>query len=486
MSFPASSRPKAETPSLRRVVVVGSGLAGLSCAKALLESGVAVTVLTPGYLGRDGATQRVQALAPWILLNAPCQRGDSPERFFEDLRRAGQGMQRPGLAEIFAAEAPAAARELIELLELQPLDDGPALLPGNSYPRGRRLVPREPGMLLRRLVAAVQSRARVYERALAVGLELCDQRVGGVWAWHRRDGGLRLHLADAVVLACGGVGALFGPSTVPRWCRGSGLALGSLARVLCHNPHITQALPVLAIPPVYFPTTAALLKSRIWVGDTLLETFPDLESLTQELAHVLRRGQTAWLELEEADENLLPRWIREARSSFDGRKLPLTLAVHHGVGGVAIDGWGRTSVPGLYACGEAAGGVQGVRRLMGTGLLEARVFGVRAARAVSKDLQKLGPARGTQGSTRLLPVPVQPERLEIFLDHRMGTLAVVRPRDEVASCLEQLDTWPSAAEVENGRAWLVAIRRAAARVLLGSQLSALARDPEEVPRELAG
>ncbi|MFZ5804457.1 MAG: FAD-dependent oxidoreductase [Acidobacteriota bacterium] len=470
----------------QRVVIVGSGLAGLSCAQALLAKGVAVTILTPGYLGRDGASQRVRALAPWILLNAPCQRGDSPDRFFADLQRAGQGMQRPGLAEVFAERAPQAAKELVELLDLEPLDDKPVLLPGNSYPRGRRLIPRGSGLLLRRLVAAVQPGAEVHERALAVGVEISEGRVVGVWAWHRPQGELRLHRGQAVVLACGGVGALFGPSTVPRWCRGSGLALGFLAQALLHNPHVTQALPVLAVPPVYFPTTAALLKSRIWVGEKLLPQLPDLESLSVQLAHELRRGQKAWLELDAADQNLLPRWIRESRPQEDGHRLPLTLAVHHGVGGVAVDTWGRTSVPGLYACGEAAGGVQGARRLMGTGLLEARIFGLRAAEAVFKDLLKLPLSPPSQTASRVLPPPTQPSQVEAFLDARLGALAVVRPPEEVTRCLEELEVWPLAAEMENGRAWIAAIRLAAARTLLSAQLSAFAREGEEVPRELAG
>ncbi|MFN3414136.1 MAG: FAD-binding protein, partial [Thermoanaerobaculum sp.] len=192
------------------------------------------------------------------------------------------------------------------------------------------------------------------------------------------------------------------------------------------------------------------------------------------------------LELDAADQNLLPRWIRESRPQEDGHRLPLTLAVHHGVGGVAIDTWGRTSVPGLYACGEAAGGVQGARRLMGTGLLEARVFGLRAAEAVFKDLQKFSLSPPSPTSSRVLPLPIQPSQVEAFLDARLGALAVVRPPEEVARFLEELEAWPLATEVESGRAWLAAIRFAAARTLLLAQRSALAREREEVPRELAG
>lgn len=484
MSFPEG--PTCGERPHRRVVVVGSGLAGLSCAQALLEKGVSVTILTPGYVGRDGASQRVHALAPWILINAPCQKGDGPERFFEDLQRAGQGMQRPGLAEVFASEAPRAFKELAELLDLQPLDEEVVLLPGNSHPRGRRFVPRKPGLLLQHLLAAVQGRAHIYQRALAVGLAFVEGKVAGVWAWHRPQGELKLHGGGAVVLACGGVGALFGPSTVPRWCRGSGLALAFLAQALLHNPHITQALPVLAIPPVYFPTTAALLKSRIWVGENLLPQPPDLESLSAQLAQRLRRGQKAWLELDVCDQSLLPRWIRETQSRTKGHRFPLTLAVHHGVGGVAIDTWGRTSIPGLYACGEAAGGVQGARRLMGTGLLEARVFGLRAAQAIFKDMEKNRLSWDSELSSRLLPIPAFPPQLEAFLDRSLGALAVVRPPEEVASFLEELEAWPLTPQADNGGAWLSALRYTAVRTLLSAQLSAFAREGEEVPRELAG
>jgi succinate dehydrogenase/fumarate reductase flavoprotein subunit len=79
---------------------------------------------------------------------------------------------------------------------------------------------------------------------------------------------------------------------------------------------------------------------------------------------------------------------------------------------VAIDIWGRTSVPGLYACGEAAGGVQGQRRMMGTGLLEGHVFGLRAATAVGHDARRAGDVRGITSCVTVpaLACPTQAER----------------------------------------------------------------------------
>lgn len=468
-----------------RVVVVGSGLAGLSCAHRLLELGVQGVVLTPGYLGRDGATQRVHALAPWIVLNAPCQKGDSPQLFWEDLSRAGEGKGRPGLDEVFAEKAPAAAKELATLLHLRPLDQEPFLLPGNSFPRARRFLPEDGHLLLRPLITPVSAHTEIHERTLAVGLEVDGERVCGVWAFHRPEGKLKLHLADAVVLACGGLGAVFGRSTVPQWCRGSGIALAATASALLHNPHILQALPVLSLPPAYFPTTRALLKGRVGVEEELLPPMGDLEALTKLLAHALRQGRKAWVELREQDCELFPPRVQELLQG-PGRRLGLGIVVHHGVGGVAVDTWGRTSVPGLYACGEAAGGVQGAHRLLGTGLLEARVFGLRAAEAIVRDLPKIGPADPARATAKLLKPPLDPEELEEQIDRWLGPLAVLRPREEVAERLEWLACWPLAQGASTLAPWRAAIRLQAAQLILSAELGTAPGGEEEVDYASSG
>jgi succinate dehydrogenase/fumarate reductase flavoprotein subunit len=455
-----------------RVAVVGSGLAGLSCAEALVAAGVEVHLFTPGLFGRDGATQRVHALAPWVLLNAPCQRGDSPQRFLEDLLQAGAGKERRALCELFAELAPAAAKELVELLGLQPMGEQPVLLPGNSFPRGKRYLPGQRGVLLAGLLAKLRGAVLAHERAWVVGVAKGQGRVCGVWAYHREQGELAFHQADAVVLACGGVGAVFGPSTVPRWCRGSALALGELAGALLHHPHLTQALPVLAFPPVYFPTTQALLGAQLRFGVEKAPRFANLEALTVAMARALREGKPVLFLPRPEDRGLLPRHLRESAAFARDGELPLGLAVHHGVGGVAIDTWGRSSVSGLYACGEAAGGVQGARRLMGTGLLEARIFGRRAGQAVAKDLAKRGPAPPPEQHA-LLPFPLDPEALEHDLDLRMGKLMVLRPEGELRELLEKLSRWEASPELHRFPQALAATRRQAARVILQASLKEL-------------
>jgi succinate dehydrogenase/fumarate reductase flavoprotein subunit len=469
-----------------RAVVVGSGLAGLGCALELAALGWQVEVLSAGRAGRDGATHRVHALAPWVLLTAPWVRGDSPERFLADLKERGRGLQRDGLAEVLAGEAHAAARELVEMLDLAPMDPRPVTLPGDAQPRGMRCLPRDRHLLLAPLLArCAHAGVRRRERTLVVGLRVGDGRAAGVVAFDRSSEGLTEIRADVVVLACGGSGRVFPVATGPRWCRGSGLALGSAAGVLLHRPDLTQALPVTATPPLhFFPTSAALLAGAIVSDGRTLPPGLNLDAVTSEIAKALRRGASVFLDPAGHGSTLLPERVRECAAFKSDGRVALTVASHHGIGGVAIDSWGRTSLPGLYACGEAAGGVQGLHRTMGTGLIEAIVFGRRAARAASHDSRRLGPAPPS-GDLKTTATPAEPAAFETRLDALLGPLVAWRPADAVEAALGEIERWP----VESGkgldeRGALAGLRRQAALVVLrGSGLPATREDP--VGRDVA-
>jgi aspartate oxidase len=453
-----------------RAVVVGSGLAGLECALELAAGGWGVEVLSAGRPGHDGATHRVHALAPWVLLTAPWVRGDSPDRFLADLKRRGQGMEREGLSEVFAAEAHQTARMLIETMDLEALEPDPAMLPGDEVPRGMRCLPRNRHVLLApHLARCAQQGVRFRGRALAVGLLVVAGRAGGV-VMVDRGSNQRLHLhADAVVLACGGPGAIFPVATQPRWCRGSGLAVASAAGVLLHHPELTQALPVTATRPLYFPTSAAVLAGRIQVDGRTLDPAPALDAATREIAYALGRGAEVFLNPVAGGEVLLPARVRESTSFKAEGRVPLTVALHHGVGGVAVDAWGRTSLPGLYACGEAAGGVQGRQRTMGTGLLEAAIFAKRAARAASRDAARSGPAPDG-GEPLMLPTPADPAALERLLDKLMGPLVVLRAKRAVGKAVTELGNWPAdSGDRADERCALAALRRQAALALLAGE-----------------
>lgn len=372
-----------------QVVIVGSGIAGLTCAAALAARGVETVVVSAGRAGRDGASHRLHGMAPFIVLAAPWTHGDSPARYAAALARRADGLARPGLAGILAREARAASRELLDWLGLRALADEPIQLPGEDVPRGLPVLPGNAGPLLEPALAACRrAGVRFVEHTLAIGLARRGERVAGLVVTDREGGESRLVEAAAVVLACGGPAGAFPVATGPRWCRGSALVLGQLAGALLHHPGLVQALPLTTSPPGFF------LSSRVLVE---AELRADGEPIAHDgsLAGMLAAMRAAWAAGRRLEAVLQPAAYAALPASFPlraiappGRGVELAVGCHHGIGGVAIDTWGRTSVPGLYACGEAAGGVQGRWRTMGTGLLEGFVFGRRAARAVVRDLAR--------------------------------------------------------------------------------------------------
>lgn len=399
-----------------RTVVVGSGIAGLTCARALAAAGHDVLVVSAGNAGRDGASHRLHGMAPFILVAAPWVRGDSPSRFAEDLRHRAQGLARPGLCEILARHARASAGALIDWLQLRPLHAKALRLPGEQVSRFAAFGPALTGALMAPAVADCLRRGVVFqEQTLVVGLLRRGEHVVGVSAVGRGSTAPEPVAASAVVLACGGSAGAFPVATSPRWCSGTGLALGELAGALLHHPELVQALPLTVRPPGFFLSSRVLLDAALTADGHSLQHDGTMNGMLAAMSLAGREGRKVAAVLSPASYDDLPVSFPLAAIAPRGHAIELAVGCHHGIGGVAIDAWGRTSVSGLYACGEAAGGVQGRRRMMGTGLLEGHVFGLRAAQAILRDSRKGAVASGVLSSA-LLPCVARPAEVETRLD----------------------------------------------------------------------
>jgi L-aspartate oxidase len=485
------------------VVVVGAGLAGLYAAVHLPDD-LDVVVVDKGIPGGDSGS------SPWAQggMAAALGADDSPTLHAEDTVRAGDGLCDPLAVDVLTREAPEHVVRLLELGAVLDRHDGSV----GAVPPGV-----DPRSVLRTLSLAREGGQRVarsVRRADATGAELMRvlrqaatprvTRLPGIVRALARDAAGRVtgtHVltgegpvaiaARATVLATGGCGALYAATTNPDSATGDGLALAARAGAAVRDVEFVQFHPTgLAVGGTWrFLLTEALRGagatlhgqdgSRFLVG-----RHPDAELAPR---HVVAKaildqpGGTAWLDATGLGDQVLvrefPTVLAGARQhGFDlaSERVPVTPAAHYHVGGVRTDLDGRTSVPGLYACGEVAStGLHGANRMASNSLAEAVVFGARTATAVARELPtdhgELDAPPPARPDARPDVVDLRRELREVMLTHA-GPVRDGRGLDEVAQRLaawsdELGDPAADAAEVELHHAL-----RAAALVVASARL----------------
>jgi L-aspartate oxidase len=403
------------------VVVVGAGIAGLAAALGA-GSRRRVTVLTKAPLGAGGAS-------PWAQggIAAAVGRDDSPELHAEDTLAAGAGIADPEVVELLTAEGPRRIERLLRLGTRFDRDARGDLALGREGAHGRRRILRARGdatgaEIVRALIGALGEApgVTVAESAFATDLVMVDGRVAGVAAIHDAfDGGARriLHRAPAVVLATGGIGRAYLHTTNPPEATGDGLAMAARAGARLADLEFVQFHPTALAAPGADPLpllTEALRGEGALLVDEQGRRFLLAEDPRGELAprdvvaraiwRELQSGRRVFLDAREAVgegfPERFPTVFRLCRAhGFDPRReaLPVVPAAHYHMGGVAVDHRGRTSLVGLWACGEVSStGVHGANRLASNSLLEALVFGAR----VAEDLRLPLPAPANERAAR--------------------------------------------------------------------------------------
>ena len=387
-------------------VVVGGGIAGLATALSLRGS-----VLVANEPVGGGASRLAQG-----GIAAALDRDDSPARHAADTLRVAAGLAEPEIAALVTG----AARQRVDWLrrlgvEFDRTPAGVTALGREAGHSRHRIVhaggDRTGAELMRalRLAALRRPDIRVLEGFELVDLVTCGNRAGGVLL-EGPDGRRLAVLAPQTVLATGGIGACFDRTTNPGTSRGAGLAAAARRGVRLADLEFVQFHPTaLAVESDPLPLLTEALRGAGAVllderGDRFMQSvhrdaeLAPRDVVARRIAALLAAGRGAWLDATGVPDLALhfPAACELARrAGLDARRqpLPVATAAHFHMGGIATDAVGRTSLAGLWACGEvAATGLHGGNRLASNSLLEGLVFGERIATAIAAE--KLPPPQG--------------------------------------------------------------------------------------------
>jgi L-aspartate oxidase len=479
------------------VVVIGSGIAGLTAALRLRGHVGKMLVVTKDVLAA-GSTQWAQggiaaALGP----------GDTPDQHEVDTLVAGAGACDLDAVRVLVREGPEAVRELIALgTNFDHNPDGELSLTregGHHRDRIAHAGGDATGAEIQRALIAAVERApeiEVVQHALAVDLLLdADGAVAGltlhVIGEGERDGVGAVH-CRAVVIASGGLGQVFSQTTNPAVSTGDGMALALRAGATLRDLEFVQFHPtVMYLGPDSTGQQPLISEAVRGEGAFLVDDEGTRFMVGQhELADLAPRDVVAKAIMRRMIETGRPHMWLDARhlgakehggseatsdpgdraasaasvSRFWERRFPTILATarshgvdpvtqlipvapacHYASGGIRTDLWGRSDLPGLYATGEAAcSGVHGANRLASNSLLEGLVFSRRIADVLPAELRPWSEPVVDARAPGLVASSVRRELQEV-MSSRVGVLRHSSGLTEAHAMLDKLGGVPAEA-----------------------------------------
>ncbi|MEH3119061.1 MAG: L-aspartate oxidase [Methylorubrum populi] len=382
-----------------RVIVVGAGVAGLATALRLAPR--PVTLVTAAPLGTGTATGWAQG-----GIAAAMGADDAPRLHAADTEAAGAGLTEPGVALRIAEAGPGLIDWLVALGTGFDREVDGALALGLEAAHSRRRIVRARGdstgrTVLEALARAVRATAsiEILVASLHGLMQDADGSVRGVVC--ERDGAAFRLPARAVVLATGGLGALYASTTNPRGALGRGLLAAARAGATLRDLEFVQFHPTAIAAgrdPMPLATEALRGEGAVLIDERGEPVMAGIEGgdlaprdiVARGIFQALSRGRTVSLDARGSLGARMPERFPTvaalcAEAGIDPavQPIPVRPAAHYHMGGVLVDEAGRSSVPGLWACGEVAStGLHGANRLASNSLLEALAFAPRIAESI--------------------------------------------------------------------------------------------------------
>lgn len=453
------------------VLIIGAGLAGLFTALKL--SPRPVTILSAHKRTQGSASKWAQG-----GIAAAMGPDDHVDYHSQDTVRAGAGLVDPEVANMLAANAAARIEDLAQFgVDFDKDADGNLQFGREAAHSHNRIIGIHGDRAGREIMAALIARAEAtpnlnfIEGFSAYELAIEDGRVVGVFARPASKTSLAgplLIRARAVILAMGGAGHLFQVTTNPHAANGEALAMAARAGAQISDAEFVQFHPTALTgmgDPAPLATEALRGEGAILVNAKghrfMPDVHPDAELAPRDIVaravfHEITQTGEAGLDLRPSglakalDRRFPTVYASCQKAGIDPTKTPLPIApaMHFHMGGIRTNANGRTSLPGLWACGEVAStGVHGANRLASNSLLEAIVFGANIAEDVNQIVPSTRSARPAPPATSIsesdeMLAPAT-ARLRALMTQYVG---VLRSRDGLLTALHELRQLERAAQ----------------------------------------
>lgn len=383
------------------VLIVGGGLSGLQAAITIREKSPSKKVVIADLGG--GASSEVMGFC------APMGAEDSPECFIEDTLKAGAGENNPELVNRLCRDASSivATLEKIGIVFDHKVDGSYDMLRslGSTYHRVVHYKTLTGETAMAKYKATLESDSMVdFHKARIVKLFKKNGKIAGALGF--QNGEATAYNAPSVILATGGAAGLYSFSSWTKMLQGSGYAMALDAGVDLTGMQRVQFEPCVAVFPEQFygfPIITTMLFEGAKLidakGNSLLKPempTPAKRQLAEMIATAVAEGGDCghggvWFDISGVDEKLFeskyPEYYKKLRpivDDYNDLRIEVKPAAHTTLGGIVINSKAETSVAGLFAAGEASGGVHGKDRIGGNAGLEIFVFGRAAGESASE------------------------------------------------------------------------------------------------------